>query len=123
HDIVAIIEQQEQRRREAKSDASAPVTAAQDELIEAIWNGDEARAIAMMEERPASIRAADRRGCTPLHPAAATLNQRLVGWLLDRGADVNRPGPGDRTPLDVADGSGWRAAEGLEAYAPVANML
>jgi hypothetical protein len=34
----------------------------------------------------------------------------LAAWLLDHGADVNRRGPEDRTPLDFADGArhpGW----------------
>jgi hypothetical protein len=48
--------------------------------------------------------------------AAAALNQRLVAWLLDRGADVNWRGPENRTPLDQADGTGWRKAGGLEQY-------
>jgi ankyrin repeat protein len=122
-EIVAIIEAEEQRRRETKSAPSTPVTSAQDELIEAIWNGDEAQAIAMLEGEPALTHACDRRGWTPLHIAARVLNQRLVAWLLDHGADVNSRGPGDRTPLDVADGTGWRGAGGLEVYAAVAAML
>jgi ankyrin repeat protein len=122
-DIVAVIEEQEQRRRETRSGPNAPVTAVQDELSEAIARGDETRALAILEREPALIHACDRRGWTPLHMAAAALNQRLVTWLLDHGADVNRRGPEDRTPLDLADGTGWRKAGGLEKYPAVAGQL
>jgi ankyrin repeat protein len=122
-DIVALIDEQEQRRRETKTGSNAPVTAAQDELNEAIGEGDEARALAILEREPALSNACDRRGWTPLHMAAAVLNQRLVAWLLDHGADVNGSGPGDRTPLDRADGRGWRKAGGLEKYPAVAGVL
>jgi ankyrin repeat protein len=122
-EIVAIIEEEEQHRREIKTGPNAPVTAAQEELNEAIVKGEEARAIAILEREPALINACDRRGWTPLHAAAAVLNQRFVVWLLDHGADVNRSGPADRTPLDLADGTGWRKAGGLEKYPSVAGIL
>ena len=137
-ELAAIIEGVEQRRREVQtgsrasgssatgssaSASSVPVTAAQDELIEAIRDGDEERAIAILEAQPTLANASDRRGWTPLHMAAATLNERLATWLLAHGADVNRPGPGDRTPLDLADGTGWRKSEGLDRYPPFAALL
>jgi ankyrin repeat protein len=122
-EIVAIIEEQEQRRRETKTGSDAPVTAAQDELNEAIVRGEEARAVAILEREPTLTNACDRRGWAPLHMAAAVLNERLVAWLLNHGADVNRSGPADRTPLDLADGRGWRKAGGLEKYPAVARVL
>jgi ankyrin repeat protein len=122
-DIVAVIEEQEQRRRETKSGPSAPVTAVQDELSEAIARNDETRALTILEREPALVHACDRRGWSPLHMAVAVLDQRLVAWLLDHGADVNGRGPEDRTPLDLADGMGWRKADGLDKYPCVAGML
>ncbi len=95
----------------------------QDELSEAIARSDETQALAILEREPALIHACDRRGWTLLHMAAAVLNQRLVAWLLDHGADVNVQGPEDRTPLDLADGTGWRKAGGLEKYPAVAGLL
>jgi hypothetical protein len=95
----------------------------QDELSEVITRSDETRALAILEREPALIHACDRRGWTPLHMAAAVLNQRLMAWLLDHGADVNRRGPEDSTPLDLADGTGWRKAGGLEKYPAVAGLL
>ncbi len=126
-EIVAIIDEAEQRRREALtqagSDSNTAVTSAQDALNDAIWNGDEAGAITILESQPALSNACDRRGWTPLHMAAARLNRQLVAWLLDHGADVNRRGPGDRTPIDLADGTGRRKADGLEKYPAVADLL
>src|SRR5262245_31048285 len=84
-DIVAIIKQEEQRQREAKSgvnDAPAP-----DELFQAISSGDDERAVAMMDTEPALIRSCIPDGWTPLHMAAQQLNERIVVWLLDHGAD------------------------------------
>jgi ankyrin repeat protein len=120
-EIVKIIQEEEQRRRQALCQTA--VTLIQDELIEAIGSGDEARAMEMLESDPALSHGSDRRGWTPLHAAAAVLNERLVAWLLDHGADVNRAGPGGRPPLDLADGRGWRRAGGLERYPAVAAML
>jgi ankyrin repeat protein len=68
---------------------------AQDELSETIWEGNDADVIAMIEKNPVLISGCDCKGYAPLHIAAATLNEGLTRWLLDHGADVNRPGPGD----------------------------
>jgi len=120
-EIITIIQEEEQRRRQALCQTA--VTPMQDELTEAIWSVDEARAMEILESDPALCHASDRRGWTPLHAAAAVLNERLVAWLLDHGADVNRPGPGGRPPLDLADGKGWRRASGLDRYPAVAALL
>jgi ankyrin repeat protein len=79
--------------------------------------------MAILESDPKLATACDRRGWTPLHAAAAALNERIVQWLLDHGAEVNQPGPDGRTALDVADGRGWRRASGLEKYPAVAGLL
>ena len=55
--------------------------------------------------------------------AAATLDEPFATWLLEHGADVNRRGPGDRTPLDLADGTGWRRAGGLASYPSFTALL
>jgi ankyrin repeat protein len=118
-EIVAIIQEEEQRRRETQ----APAGTAQDDVSRAIRSGDVAQAITLLEGNPALIDGADREGRSPLHMAAATLNEPLAVWLLDRGADVNRPGPHGRTPLDFADGAGWRRSIGLEKYPALAGLL
>jgi ankyrin repeat protein len=125
-EIVAVIQEEEQNRRKAQTPietgSDAAVTPAQDDLSEAISRGDEARAIAMLETAPALVKASDRDGWTPLHVAAAALNERIVAWLLDHGADVNRRGKEGRTPLDLA-AAGRRSTGGAEQFAAVARML
>jgi len=121
-EIVGIIEKEEQRRREAIGGENSAGTAVLDKLIEAIRDGDDEQAIAMMEKERALIRACNRDGWTPLHVGAATQNERLVAWLLEHGAEVDRRGPRDRTPLDVAARARWRKA-GPEGFRGVAAML
>jgi ankyrin repeat protein len=100
-EIVAVINDAEQRRRQAKSglpDAPSPET-----LFQAIASGDNTQAITLMEADPRLIRTCHPTfGWTPLHIAGRTLNLQLVGWLLDRGADANARGWHDLTPLDFA---------------------
>ncbi|MGH9723220.1 MAG: ankyrin repeat domain-containing protein [Bryobacteraceae bacterium] len=119
-EIVAIIREAEQRRREATSGLeSAP---APDELFRAIGPGDGERAIAMMEGDPALIHTCNAEGWTPLDVAASALSEPIIVWLLDHGAEVNRRGKVDRTPLDVAAGQWW--GEGtVERFAAVAAIL
>jgi ankyrin repeat protein len=40
-------------------------------------------------------------GWTPLHVATGTLSERLIGWLLDHGAEVEAENVNGRTPLDT----------------------
>jgi ankyrin repeat protein len=100
-EIVAIIKEEEQRRRDAKSGLKG--VPEPDELFQAIASGDDERAIAMMEMNPALIRTRHHLlGWTPLHIAARALNARVIEWLLDHGADPNARGRHDFTPLDMA---------------------
>ena len=94
-------EEEEGRQREAGSGLQgAP---APEELFAAIRNGDEQRAIAMMENEPALMRICHPVfEWTPLHVAAFALNAKLLAWMLDRGADVARRDRLDHTPLDIA---------------------
>jgi ankyrin repeat protein len=117
-EIVAIIREEEQRRR---GSLGSPNTA--DDLTEAIRNGDDDRAIALLESEPALVHACDRKGWTPLHTAAGMLNERLVDWLLKHGAEVNHRGPGDRTPLDTASRVWWWKPGAPEGFAAVARLL
>ncbi len=122
-EIVDIIEKEEQRRRAAISGENVRETAALDQLIEVMGNGDDARAIAMMESEPALIQACDRDGWTPLHLAASMRSERLVAWLLDHGANVNQRGPHERTPLEVAARARWWKADRPDGFRGVAAML
>lgn len=122
-EIVAVIHDEEQHRRAALSGSNAITTPAPDELAEAIAEGDEERALAMLRSETALTHTCNRDGWTPLHLAAAMRNERLVAWLLEHGADVNRRDPRDRTALDHVVGRRWRKAGGAEQFAAVARML
>jgi ankyrin repeat protein len=101
NDIVRIIEEEEQRERDAKSGMlNAP---AADDLFRAIASGDHDRAIAMMGENPARIHTREIPSeVSPLHRAAQALDATLVAWLLDHGADPRVRMHHELTPLDLA---------------------
>jgi ankyrin repeat protein len=115
-EIAAIIEEEEQRRREG-----APAGSTQDELTEAIADGDDERAIAMLEADLSRAHATDRDGSTALHIASAVRNPRLVGWLVEHGAAVDRRTRNGRTPLDLA-AAGRRSFDAAD-FARVAALL
>ena len=118
--IVAIIEEEEQRRRDAASGmVNAP---AADDLFRAIAAGDTSRAIALMTADRSRIRTRHTpSGAAPLHLAARALDQELVAWLLDHGADPEARGPHDFTPLDAAAHAWYRADH--ERFERVAALL
>jgi ankyrin repeat protein len=100
-DIVRIIEEEEQRQRDAKS--GMPNAPAADDLFRAIASGGTDGAIALMEENPARIRTRHVPSeMSPLHAAAQALDARLVAWLLDHGAEPRARAHHDLTPLDYA---------------------
>jgi ankyrin repeat protein len=76
-----------------------------------------------LERRPELVNACDRRGWSPLHTASATFDERFAAWLIEHGADVNRRGPGGRTPLDVAAGAAGRRAGAPDRFAAFAALL
>jgi hypothetical protein len=121
-EIVAMIKEAEQRRREISSGSGG--TADPAELSRAIASGENDRAISLLESDPSLIQARLlRHERTPLHVAAARLNVKMVDWLIQRGADVNAKGRNwtQQTPLDSAAHSldASRSAE----FADVANRL
>src|SRR5262245_3181161 len=118
-DIVAIIRQGEQRQREARSGVNAAPSP--DELFRAIASGDDEQAIALMEANPALIQSCNQEGWTPLHVAAQRLNQRIVAWLLDHGADMMRQGKNGLTALDAAAHWPWNVS--TERFAALAALL
>src|SRR5262249_23068361 len=118
-EIVAAIKEEERRQREARSgvnDAPAP-----DELFQTIASGDDERAIALIEANPALIQSCNPEGWTPLHAASRQLNERIVAWLLDHGADVTRQGRNGWTALDAAAHWPWYGS--AERFAAVAALL
>jgi ankyrin repeat protein len=119
-DIVRIIEEEEQKRRDTASGlANAP---AADDLFRAIASGDIDRAIALMEENPARIHTRHIPSeASPLHAAAQTLDRRLVAWLLDHGAEPRTQAHHELTPLDVAARRWYRTD--TQRFEQVARLL
>jgi ankyrin repeat protein len=123
-DIVAIIKQEEQRRRAGGTPVTAMAGDAPDELAHAISSGKHEHALAMIESDPALVNSCARDGWTPLHRAAAMRNARLAEWLIEHGADVNRQGPRGRTALDNAAGGEWTSTEvDGQGFAEIAKLL
>ena len=101
-DIVAVLEEEEQRRREQTGCPNVTVSPVQDRINEAIRAGDNAAALRMLEADTGLIHACDRSGGTPLHAAAQASNQEMVAWLLTRGPGVHKKDLRGLTPLDRA---------------------
>ena len=101
-DIVAVIEEEEQHRREGLSCPNSTVSPLQDQINEAIREGDNATAIRLLEEDDSLIRACDRNGGTPLHVAAQAANHTMVSWLLAKRASVRKRDANGLKPLDRA---------------------
>jgi len=101
-DIVAIIEEEEQRRRQSMSCPNVTVSPVQEQVNDAICNGDDESAMALLAGDPSLIHACDRNGGTPLHAAAQAGSEDMVAWLLARQADPHHPDSKGLTPLDRA---------------------
>jgi ankyrin repeat protein len=101
-DIVAVIEEGEQRRRQATSCPNAAVSPLQDQIGAAIRKGDTAEATRMLRADESLIHACDRHGGTPLHVAAEAGNQEMVAWLLNKRANPRKTDLSRLTPLDRA---------------------
>ncbi len=69
-DVVAAIEAEEQRRREAMSCPSSNVTSVQEEIKQAIRRAENPEAIRLLEADESRLGACDLEGGSPLHAAA-----------------------------------------------------
>ncbi len=118
NDIVAIIEEEETRRREELSCENATVTPEQDQISAAIARGDREEALRLLEADPSQVQACDRNGRTPLHVAAKTCDSTLVVWLLDRRANPRKLDPAGLAPIDLA-----ALAGDTYDFPPVADAL
>jgi ankyrin repeat protein len=119
-EIVAIIREEEERRRTTSSGSAAIPP----DLQEACRSDDEERVMTLLEADPRLLHASFPSGRTLLHAAAAMLNERMVGGLLERGADVNRRDLAGNTPLDLAASQECdRHQHTPDRFAVVAGML
>lgn len=75
-------------------------------LMMACLRGQQALAHRLVQ-RGAEI---NRDGWSPLHYAAASEDERMVAWLLQRGAAVNATAPNGNTPLMMAAQTGASAS-------------
>ena len=101
-DIVAVIEEEERHRREEMSCPNATVSPVQDQITEAIHNGETAAAMILLNEDKSLIQACDRNGATPLHIAAQCGDIQLLEWLLAHRARIDKEDIHGFTPLDHA---------------------
>ena len=123
HDIVAVIEEQEQHRREAMSCPNATVSPVQEQINHAIREGNNGTAIRLLEADASLIRACDRDGASPLHIAAQETNEEMVAWLLSRRANARKPDLNGLTPLDRAALAADSRNDGAKRFQAVARRL
>ena len=122
-DIVAVIEEEEQHRREQMSCPNARVSPLQDQINGAIRKGEKEAAIRLLEADESLIRACDRDGGTPLHVAAQVTNEEMVAWLLSRRANVHKRDVRGFTPLDCAALAADPRNDRAKRFPAVAKLL
>jgi len=121
-EIVAIIHQEELRRRGL--DQAAPAYEINRELEDAMWSGNQERVIALLEADPTPVHRRHPDGWTVLHRAAGMLHEHVVAWLLEHGAEVNARAKVQWTPLDfAASGRLWDESDGPARFASLAKAL
>jgi ankyrin repeat protein len=123
HEIVAVIEEEEQRRRAEMSCPNATISPVQDQISAAIWKGDTATAVGLLEAQPSLIHACDRNGATPLHVAAGEMDTDLVVWLLDRRANVHKKDLRGLTALDRAALAADACSRSAPEFPGIAEIL
>ncbi len=120
-EIVTIIQEEEQRRRQAHAGSEAASAPGSLFSVDAWQNG---RALDILKADPALARTASPEGWTPLHIATGVLDETGVAWLLEHGANPNALAKGRWTPLDVAASAKWWDETGSPAkFEKLARLL
>jgi ankyrin repeat protein len=101
-EIVAIIDEEEERRRNELSSPGATISSKTDDIQRAILEGRCDEAMQILELDLSAIGACNLRGASPLHIAAWAHEPKMVEWLLERGASVDAQDSEGKTPLDYA---------------------
>jgi ankyrin repeat protein len=94
---------------EAGADVNLPDKSGRTPLQRAFTVDDPGKASAMvlaLVAAGANCETPDKRGGTPLHFAATTGDAALLTAMIDKGAKVDRAGPGEQTALHMAVASG-----------------
>ena len=102
---------------------NAAVSPVQDQINQAIREGDNSAAIRLLEADGSLVRACDRDGGTPLHAAAQATNEEMVAWLLGRGANVRKQDIQGLTPLDRAARAADPRSDHAKRFPAVARLL
>jgi hypothetical protein len=106
----------------AANDHTTPVIAAGAGMGNRFAGGEEkpepqfVEALKLLVEHGANVNAANDRGDTAMHGAAARGADLIVQFLADHGAKLNVKNKQNRTPLDVAKGIGGVANTGGSAH-------
>lgn len=116
-EIVAIIEHEEERRRQALSSSGVTIDSRIDGILKAIRSGQGEEAIQILEADLSLVGCCDVHGATPLHKAAAAHSPEMVTWLFAHAAIVDSRDAKGRTPLDYAAlTAGWSANDQYFPY-------
>jgi len=92
----------EARERRGARGPEVPDEAVRKKLRNAFSSGGEEAVVAVFDEHPELAEMCPPDGVTLLHQAAGRGALRMIRWLLDHGADVNRTSEQGWTPLDFA---------------------
>jgi ankyrin repeat protein len=122
-DVVAVIEEEEQHRRQQMSCPNSTVSPIQEQISSAIRAGENRTAIRLMEADSSLVRACDRDGGTALHAAAQATNEEMVAWLLGKGASVRKRDLRGLTPLDRAALAADPRNDRAQRFPRVARLL
>ncbi len=76
------------------------VSPQQEQLAALIEQGENEKAIDLLEAEPALIKQCDRESRTPLHVACEFANEAMVNWLCKHRADARKIDAHNRTPMD-----------------------
>ncbi len=95
-----------------------------EQLAGAIREGQRERALAMLDEAPSLVNAADAEGKTPLFAAIALCDPSLVLELLNRGAEVDRRDAHGRCPIYYCLNHSWKVPDHqYHTYAFLTGLL
>ncbi len=99
--IVRIIRDEDQKRQ-LEACKNITISEDNDALFEAVQQGRDDDALAILERSPDLLDACHRNGGSVVHAAASHGRQRLLLELLQRGADITHLTPEGQSPLDGA---------------------